>query len=237
MLAVVTRQDRYVLDEMESPEGRVALVATANQGAVWVGVDRVDGGPLGAIELRSASIETQVIVTARIHPTWALAWGAVAPGIVRAEVRNEEGETFPARIVPLPAEIEREYRAAWGIADRCRDDCELIGYDEDGMVFDQMDPRPFGPAPTDLQRLEQIRRHVHDQLRYYATAYLNETEENRERIRSYLPIAANVMAIFEVKSLDPRSMLARRQTIIDRYLEDARRDPWRPHSAPDAGEG
>jgi len=87
--------------------GRVALVAYGDGGSVWVGIDRVGGEPLGAVELRSGSIEGQMTGTATVYPTWALAWGAVAPGIVRAGVRNEEGETFPARIVPIPAELER----------------------------------------------------------------------------------------------------------------------------------
>jgi hypothetical protein len=231
MLPPVSRQDRHVLDEMDSPMGRVALVAYGDGGSVWVGIDRVDGEPLGAIELRSGSTEGQMTGTATVYPTWALAWGAVAPGIVRAGVRNEEGETFPARIVPLPAELEREYRAVWGIAEPCRSRPKLVGYDEDGMLFDEDDPRPFGPVPTDLQRFEQIRRHVHDGLRYYATAHNNETDENREGIRSELATLANVMAIFEIKSLDPRSMIARRQKIIDRYLESARLDPWKPPQA------
>jgi len=117
MLPPVTRKDRHVLDEMDSPMGQVALVAYGDGGSVWVGIDRVQGGPLGAIELRSGSIEGQMAGTATVYPTWALAWGAVAPGIVRAEVRTEEGETFPAKIVPIPTELEREYRAVWGIAE------------------------------------------------------------------------------------------------------------------------
>jgi hypothetical protein len=70
--STVSRQDRHVLDEMDSPMGRVALVAYGDGGAVWVGIDRVQGGPLGAIELRSGSIEGQMTGTATVYPTWAL---------------------------------------------------------------------------------------------------------------------------------------------------------------------
>jgi hypothetical protein len=231
------RQNRSVLDEMDPRDGRLELVAYGSAGGVWIGVDRADGRSLGAIELRSGSVEKQLMGTSRVEPTWALAWGAVAPGIVRAHVRNDEGELFPAKIVQLPTELEREreYRAVWGIAERCHDRCELIGYDDDGMLFDESDPRPAGSAPTDLERLEQIRRHVHDSLRYYLTAYLNGTDEDRERMRSHLATLANVMSIFEIKSLDPRSMLARRSKIIDRYLDDTRRDPWTPQEGSPSG--
>ena len=220
--------DRYVLDEMESPDGRLELIAYRDRGTVWVGVSGSEGGLIGAIGLRTGSHETQVSGSASIERTWALGWGVVAPRILRAELRNDEGETFPAKIVPLPSDLEREYRAVWGIAKRCRTTCDLIGYDERGMLFDQQDPRPLGPPPSDLDRLDAVRRHAHDSLRYYATAYLNETEENRNLIQVYLDITANVMALMEADALDPRSMLARRSKIVDRYLEEAKRDPWKP---------
>ncbi len=158
----------------------------------------------------------------------AVGWGAVAPGIVRAELRNDDGESFPARIVDIPPELEREYRAVWGMAVDCHDACDLIGFDERGRVFDQMDPRVIGPAPSDGQRLEAIRRHAHDAMRYYATAYVKEADEGRDLVRGYLEIVGDVLALLETDGLDPRSVLARRSKIVARYLEEAGREPWTP---------
>lgn len=79
--------------------------------------------------MHTGSREHYVEATASIHRTWGVAFGAVSPEIERVEVRNERGEGFPGRIVPLPASFEDEYRAAWGIATECREDCRLIGHE------------------------------------------------------------------------------------------------------------
>ena len=84
----------------------------------------------------------------------------------------------------------------------------------DGVPQLLCSPAVMSP-PSDLERLEAIHRHAHESLRCYATAYLNEGEENRNLIR-------------EAGVLDDRSMLARSSKIVDRYLEDAKRDPWKP---------
>jgi len=207
------------------------LSLTAVKGRCGSGVDRDDGGSIGAIGLRTGSIETQVAGSSSITNDRAIGWGVVAPSIVRAEFRNDEGEAFPVTIIPLPTDLEPEYRAVWGRVERCNQTCELIGYDERGMIFDDSNPIPRRLAPSDLERLAAIHQHVHDLLRYYATAYLNESEENRDRIRGHLYTTANVLALFEAKSLDARSMLARRSKIVSRYLEEAKDDPWRPPHA------
>ena len=63
---------------------------------------------------------------------WAVAFGGVPPGAVGAEVRNDDGEVFPARILPIPAELGTEDRAAWGLIDRWEDECPLVCFDEAG---------------------------------------------------------------------------------------------------------
>lgn len=84
------------------------------------------------------------------------------------------------------------------------------------------------PHPSDGERLTALRRHTHGSLRYYATAFLHTDNEERDWMRSHLDLAANYMALIEGDALDDRSMMARRSEIVDRYLEDARHDPWTP---------
>jgi hypothetical protein len=73
-------------------------------------------------------------------------------------------------------------------------------------------------------------------MRYYATAYLRETEENRQLIRAYIDITANFLALLDLDPLDDRSMLAGRETIVQRYLEQAKTDPWEPGTCSFCGE-
>src|SRR2546425_13104547 len=101
----MTDADRHVVDEMNTPGGRLLLVAYRRQGTVWIGVDRDDGGSIGAIGLRTGSIETQVAGSSSITNDLAIGWGVVAPSIVRAEFRNDEGEAFPVTIGPLPTDL------------------------------------------------------------------------------------------------------------------------------------
>ena len=98
------------------------------------------------------------------------------------------------------------------------------------MLDDARPPRdvpgmsPNGP-PSDGDRLDAIRRHADHELRYYATALL---QENEDQVRTCLTSAANYMALVEGEALDARSMMERRSTIAERYLEAAERDPWTP---------
>ncbi len=62
---------------------------------------------------------------------WAVAFGGVPPGAVRAEVRNDDGDIFPAKILPLPAELATDDRAAWGLIDRWQYECPLVCFDEE----------------------------------------------------------------------------------------------------------
>ena len=85
---------------------------------------------------------------------------------------------------------------------------------------------PFDHRPSDAERLDAIRRHAHDSLRYFATAALGG--EDRDWTRAYLDLTANYMALAEGDSLDDRSMLEKGSEIADRYLDAAKRDPWTP---------
>jgi hypothetical protein len=83
------------------------------------------------------------------------------------------------------------------------------------------------PRPSDAERLDAIRRHADHSLRYYATAFLHESDD-RDWMRAYLNLSANYMALIEGETLDDRSMLHRRSAISERYIEVAKRDPWTP---------
>jgi hypothetical protein len=121
---------RFVLDEMESPDGTLRLLAFREDDAVRIGVANGSDHLLEDIAARGASIPYMPFAwRAR---GWAVAFGGVPPGTVRAEVRNDDGEVFPARILPLPAEFETEDRAAWGLIDRWDDECPLVCFDEAG---------------------------------------------------------------------------------------------------------
>jgi hypothetical protein len=70
--------------------------------------------------------------TSLINPTYAVAWGVVSREVRTAEVRNDDGEAFPARIMSVPG--LDALRAAWGIAYGCEWECELVGYSSDGKT-------------------------------------------------------------------------------------------------------
>jgi phage terminase large subunit GpA-like protein len=53
-------------------------------------------------------------------------------------------------------------------------------------------------------------------------------QEDDDQLRTYLTLAANYLALVEGEALDARSMMERRSTIAERYLEAAERDPWTP---------
>jgi hypothetical protein len=85
-----------------------------------------------------------------------------------------------------------------------------------------------GSLPSDDDRLKAIRAHADGTMRYYATSFLRETEENRELMRAYMAITANILALLDANSLDDRSMMSEREKIIQEYIEQARSDPYEP---------
>ena len=84
------------------------------------------------------------------------------------------------------------------------------------------------PGPSDGDRIDAIHRHANQALRYYATAFLHERGDDRDLMRVYLDLTANFMALIESDSLDEASMMERRSEIVERYLEEAKHDPWTP---------
>jgi hypothetical protein len=199
---------------------------------------RSDRGLIGASGLHTGSSDRYVEGTADIHEGWGLAWGSVAPEIERAAVRTEQGELFPANIVALPPEFGEPNRAAWGLAERCEGFCTLIGYDPRGNVVEPDAVRPRERLPlTPEARLARVRELVDSGLRYYATAYPKVSEDDQERFMNYMFHHADVLALIEQDATDPRLMMSWRSTIIDRYLEAANDDPWRPHVCSFCGEG
>ena len=121
---------RFVLDEMESPDGTLRLLAFRENRVIQIGVADGSGQVLADIPVHGTSIPYEPYAwRAR---GWAVAFGGVPPGAAHAEVRNDDGEVFPARILPLPGEFETEDRVAWGMIDRWEDECPLICFDEAG---------------------------------------------------------------------------------------------------------
>jgi hypothetical protein len=121
---------RFVLDRLDVPDGRVALVAFEERGTVQVGVARDPGDLVSSIEVGRDSFPYEP--AAWRQRGWAVAFGGMPTSAVRAEVRNEDGEAFPAAILPLPAELGTHDQVAWGLAERWEDDCVLVGFDERG---------------------------------------------------------------------------------------------------------
>jgi hypothetical protein len=123
-------QDRFVLDRMETPGGTLQLIAFRENGVIQIGVADGTGQVLADISVHGTSIPYEPYAwRAR---GWAVAFGGVPPGAVRAEIRNDEGAVFPARILPLPAEFATDDRAAWGLIDRWEDECPLVCFDQEG---------------------------------------------------------------------------------------------------------
>jgi hypothetical protein len=90
--------------------------------------------------------------------------------------------------------------------------------------------------PSDIDRLKAIRAHADVSMRYYATAFLRETEENRELMQAYMAITANILALLDGDTLDDRSMMTWREEIIQQYIEQARSDPYEPGNCSFCGE-
>jgi hypothetical protein len=93
-----------------------------------------------------------------------------------------------------------------------------------------------GVPPSDNDRLKAIRAHADGTMRYYATAFLRETDENRELMRAYMAITANILALLDLDPLDDRSMISGREEIIQQYIEQARSDPYEPGNCSFCGE-
>jgi hypothetical protein len=90
--------------------------------------------------------------------------------------------------------------------------------------------------PSDDDRLKAIRAHADREMRYYATAFGRDTGQNRELMRAYMAITANILALLDGSSLDDRSMMSRREKIIEQYIEQARSDPYEPGNCSFCGE-
>jgi len=93
-----------------------------------------------------------------------------------------------------------------------------------------------GAPPSDDDRLKAIRAHADVSMRYYATAFLRETEENRELMQAYMGITANILALLDRDALDDRSMMIGREEIIQEYIEQAKSDPFEPGNGSFCGE-
>lgn len=229
-----------VLDETDSPDGSLELVAYQEKGTVWVGV-KPKGSPLKqAIGLHTGSSEHYVEATASIHRTWGVAFGAVSPEVERVEVRNERGEGFEGRIVPLPAAFDEEFRAAWGVATSCRQECNLIGYDDTGRLIDGVMLRPSRRDLTAQERLDLIRAQCDDSMKYYTWAlkrmpsipeqagHVREVENSRREVAMWL-------AYIEGAD-DARSALSAVDAIIQRYEAAPDWLEWEPGNCSFCGE-
>lgn len=93
-----------------------------------------------------------------------------------------------------------------------------------------------GRPPSDDDRLKAIHAHADQAMRYYATAFLRETAENRDLMQAYMGITANILALLDRDALDDRSMLSGREEIIQQYIEQARSDPYEPGNCSFCGE-
>jgi hypothetical protein len=93
-----------------------------------------------------------------------------------------------------------------------------------------------GVPPSDNDRLEAIRAYADRAMRYYATAFLRETDENRELMQAYMGITASILALLDRDALDDRSMMTGREEIIQQYVEQARSDPYEPGNCSFCGE-
>jgi hypothetical protein len=216
--------DGVVLDEAVCPDGALELVAYEAEGAVWIGV-KPKGSPLKiAIGLHTGSEKNHYLeATADVHGTWGVAFGAVSPEIERVEVRNERGESFPGRIIPLPGSFEEEYRAAWGVATVCKGECALIGHDDRGRLIDQVVIRPRRGDLSAEETLELIRAHCDGGLRYYTWALkrmpsIPEQAGHVQQVETYRRAPALVLAYVEGAD-DERTALSSVDAIIQRYVD------------------
>jgi hypothetical protein len=101
----VDEQDRFVLDSMDPPGGTLQLIAFRENGAIQIGVADGTGHLLADIAVHGTSIPYEPY--AWRDRGWAIAFGGVPPDAVRAEIRDDDGEVFRARILPFPPSSRR----------------------------------------------------------------------------------------------------------------------------------
>jgi hypothetical protein len=231
--------NEVLLDEMSTPDGVIELVAYRSSGTVWIGIrpkgwSHLHGSPTeSATGLHTGSEERYVEATASIHRTWGVAFGVVAPEVRRVAVRNERREVFPAVIITLPDSLEKEFRAAWGLATNCERECELIGFDGRDRLIAPHTPRTSRRRDLNSpESLDLIRRHCDGGLRYYTWALarmpsLPEQAGHAEQVRNSLQALAVVMAYVEGAS-DERSAMLDAQEIALRYAETVEDEGWEP---------
>jgi hypothetical protein len=221
-----------ILDEAESPGGTLQLVAYQEGGTVWIGVKLKEGPLKEAIGLHTGSRELYVEATASIHRTWGVAFGAVSPEVERVEVRNEHGDAFEGRIVPLPASFDEDFRAAWGVATRCQSHCNLTGYDDNGRMIDGVMIRPRRRDLSAEQRLELIRAQCDSSLKYYTWALrrmpsIPEQAGDVQGVENSRRAVALWLAYVEGAD-DERSALSAVDAIIQRYEAAPDWQEWEP---------
>jgi hypothetical protein len=220
------------LDEATSPDGLLELVAYEERGTIWIGV-RPKGSPLKeAIGLHTGSREHYVEASASIHRTWGVAFGAVSPEINRVEVRNEQGEVFQGRIVPLPPSFGEEFRAAWGVASNCRKDCDLIGHEDKGRLIDSTMIRPRRFDLTAEKRLQVIRAQCDSSMKYHTWALkrmpsIPEQAEHVREVENSRRAVAMWLAYVEGAD-DVPSALSAVDAIIQRYDAAPDCQEWEP---------
>jgi hypothetical protein len=112
---------------------------------------------------------------------------------------------------------------------------------ETGVRIDSGNSQPdadlvAGVPPSDNDRLEAIRAYADRAMRYCATAFLRETDKNRELMQAYMGINASILALLDRDALDDRSMMSGREEIIQQYVEQARSDPYEPGNCSFCGE-
>ena len=168
-----------------------------------------------------------------------MAFGAVSPEIQRVEVRNERGEAFEGRIVPLPESFDEEFRAAWGVATSCRQDCNLIGYDDAGRLIDGVMLRSRRDLTAE-ERLELIRAQCDNSLKYYTWAlkrmpsipeqagHVREVENSRRAVAMWLAYVEGAD--------DVESALSAVDAIIQRYEAAPDWQEWEPGNCSFCGE-
>jgi hypothetical protein len=224
--------DEVVLDEAATPAGPFELVAYKAKGTVWIGIRPKGSSVREAVGLHTGSNKEHYLeATAGISATWGVAFGAVSPEIERVEVRNERGESFPGRIVPMPASFEEEYRAAWGIATECKE-CSLIGYDDRGRLIESPMIRPRRRDLTAEETLELVRGHCDNSLRYYTWALkrmpsIPEQAGHVREVENYRHALAVVLAYVEGAD-DERSALSAVDSIVQRYIAAVEAEGWEP---------
>jgi hypothetical protein len=121
---------RHVLDRMDGPDGVLQLVAFDEDDSLQFGVAREGGEAVARIPVHGPSSDYEPY--AYRTGGWAVAFGAVPPNAAHAEIRNEDGDVFPATIVPLPSELVSSDRAAWGLIDRFEVECPVVSFDGSG---------------------------------------------------------------------------------------------------------